>query len=124
MSDVIAPLSRPSPSCHGAGRTHLTLASHPQLLIPAELAHDTVDALGEVGQLQFKDLNTSKSAFQRTYANQVRETPPFKLQRHALACLLSLQHQLYNASPARTEWARYLQLPSGILAHVAVRDRR
>ena len=42
-----------------------------QLLIPAELAHDTVDALGEVGQLQFKDLNTSKSAFQRTYANQV-----------------------------------------------------
>ena len=43
-----------------------------QLLIPAELAHDTVDALGEVGQLQFKDLNTSKSAFQRTYANQVR----------------------------------------------------
>ena len=47
-------------------------ASLAQLLIPAELAHDTVDALGEVGQLQFKDLNTSKSAFQRTYANQVR----------------------------------------------------
>ena len=41
-----------------------------QLLIPAELAHDTVQSLGEVGQLQFKDLNTSKSAFQRTYANQ------------------------------------------------------
>ena len=28
-------------------------------------------ALGEVGLLQFKDLNTDKSAFQRTYANQV-----------------------------------------------------
>ena len=44
----------------------------PQLMIPADTAHDTVEALGEVGLLQFKDLNTDKSAFQRTYANQVR----------------------------------------------------
>lgn len=28
-------------------------------------------ALGDVGLLQFKDLNPEKSAFQRTYANQV-----------------------------------------------------
>jgi V-type H+-transporting ATPase subunit a len=41
-------------------------------MIPAESAHDTVAALGEVGLLQFKDLNTEKSAFQRTYANQAR----------------------------------------------------
>jgi hypothetical protein len=40
-------------------------------MIPADTAHDTVEALGEVGLLQFKDLNTDKSAFQRTYANQV-----------------------------------------------------
>lgn len=43
-----------------------------QLMIPAESAHDTIGALGEVGLLQFKDLNADKSAFQRTYANQVR----------------------------------------------------
>jgi len=43
-----------------------------QLMIPSEAAHDTVAALGEVGLLQFKDLNTEKSAFQRTYANQVK----------------------------------------------------
>ncbi|KAG2486272.1 hypothetical protein HYH03_015096 [Edaphochlamys debaryana] len=43
-----------------------------RLLIPSESAHDTVVALGEVGLLQFKDLNTEKSAFQRTYANQVK----------------------------------------------------
>lgn len=43
-----------------------------RLLIPAESAHETVVALGEeVGLLQFKDLNTDKSAFQRTFANQV-----------------------------------------------------
>jgi len=43
-----------------------------QLIIPAEAAHDTVAALGDVGLLQFKDLNQEKSAFQRTYANQVK----------------------------------------------------
>ncbi len=40
-------------------------------MMPAESAHDTVEALGEVGLLQFKDLNKDKSAFQRTFANQV-----------------------------------------------------
>jgi len=43
-----------------------------QLMLPAESAHDTVAALGEVGLLQFKDLNPDKSAFQRTFANRVR----------------------------------------------------
>lgn len=43
-----------------------------QLMIPAESAHDTIGALGDVGLLQFKDLNADKSAFQRTYANQVK----------------------------------------------------
>jgi hypothetical protein len=42
-------------------------------MIPAESAHDTIGALGDVGLLQFKDLNADKSAFQRTYANQVCE---------------------------------------------------
>jgi V-type H+-transporting ATPase subunit a len=45
---------------------------HLQLMIPAESAHDTIGALGDVGLLQFKDLNAEKSAFQRTYASQVR----------------------------------------------------
>lgn len=43
-----------------------------QLIIPSEAAHSTVSALGELGMLQFKDLNHDKSAFQRTYANQVK----------------------------------------------------
>jgi V-type H+-transporting ATPase subunit a len=44
-------------------------------MIPAESAHDTIAALGDLGLLQFKDLNTDKSAFQRSYANQVRARP-------------------------------------------------
>ena len=43
-----------------------------QLVIPAEAAHDTVARLGHAGCVQFKDLNAQKSAFQRTYANQVK----------------------------------------------------
>lgn len=43
-----------------------------QLIIPAEAARDTMAALGDVGLLQFKDLNPDKSPFQRTYANQVK----------------------------------------------------
>lgn len=43
-----------------------------QLMVPAESAHDTIAGLGEVGLLQFKDLASDKSAFQRTYASQVR----------------------------------------------------
>ena len=43
-----------------------------QLIIPAEAARDTVQTLGEVGLLSFRDLNKEKSAFQRTYVNQVK----------------------------------------------------
>lgn len=44
-----------------------------QLMIPAESAHDTIFALGDIGLLQFKDLNADKSAFQRTFAGQVMQ---------------------------------------------------
>ncbi|KAK6926846.1 V-type ATPase, V0 complex, 116kDa subunit family [Dillenia turbinata] len=43
-----------------------------QLIIPVESAHRAVSYLGELGLLQFKDLNTDKSPFQRTFVNQVK----------------------------------------------------
>ncbi|XP_077225892.1 V-type proton ATPase subunit a2-like isoform X2 [Tasmannia lanceolata] len=43
-----------------------------QLIIPMESAHQTISYLGDLGLLQFKDLNADKSPFQRTYANQIR----------------------------------------------------
>eukprot|EP00798_Chlamydomonas_sp_ICE-L_P004063 gene4063-14152_t len=43
-----------------------------QIMLPTESAHGMVAALGEIGMLQFKDLNPEKSAFQRTHANAVR----------------------------------------------------
>lgn len=43
-----------------------------QLIVPIESAHLTVDYLGELGLIQFKDLNAEKSPFQRTYAAQIK----------------------------------------------------
>ncbi|KAJ6402857.1 hypothetical protein OIU84_014877 [Salix udensis] len=43
-----------------------------QLIIPIESAHHTVSYIGDLGLLQFKDLNADKSPFQRTYAAQVK----------------------------------------------------
>jgi V-type H+-transporting ATPase subunit a len=41
-------------------------------MIPAESAHAAVAALGDLGLLQFKDLNAGKAAFQRAYASAVK----------------------------------------------------
>ncbi|KAK8956628.1 Vacuolar proton ATPase a3 [Platanthera zijinensis] len=43
-----------------------------QIIIPMESAHLTVSYLGDLGLVQFKDLNAEKSPFQRTYANQIK----------------------------------------------------
>lgn len=43
-----------------------------QLIIPVESAHRAVSYLGELGLLQFRDMNSDKSPFQRTFVNQVK----------------------------------------------------
>jgi len=43
-----------------------------QLFIQSEAAHGTLHELGEVGAVQFKDLNIEKSAFQRLFVSDVR----------------------------------------------------
>ncbi|KAK9677258.1 hypothetical protein RND81_11G131300 [Saponaria officinalis] len=43
-----------------------------QLIIPVESAHRAVSYLGELGLLQFRELNADKSPFQRTFVNQVK----------------------------------------------------
>jgi len=44
-----------------------------QMFVSHEAAHDTLHELGDVGSLQFKDLNTEKSAFQRLFVQDVRK---------------------------------------------------
>lgn len=43
-----------------------------QLFVQIEAARDTVDELGKLGKIQFKDLNPEVSAFQRNFVNDVK----------------------------------------------------
>ncbi|KAF9907143.1 H(+)-transporting V0 sector ATPase subunit a [Linnemannia zychae] len=43
-----------------------------QLYIPAEVAQPTVAELGELGLVQFRDLNPEVNAFQRAFVNEIR----------------------------------------------------
>ena len=75
---AIRPLRSPPPALTTAGarpslaRSCALARPCAQLMIPAEAAHDTIGALGDLGLMQFKDLSADKSAFQRTFASQVR----------------------------------------------------
>ncbi|KZV68068.1 ATPase V0/A0 complex subunit [Peniophora sp. CONT] len=43
-----------------------------QLFVPTEVAHDTVSELGELGNVQFKDLNPNVNPFQRSFIGEIR----------------------------------------------------
>ncbi|KAF7970197.1 hypothetical protein HWV62_24848, partial [Athelia sp. TMB] len=43
-----------------------------QLFVPTEVAHDTVAELGELGDVQFKDLNPNVTPFQRSFVGEIR----------------------------------------------------
>lgn len=43
-----------------------------QMTMQREAAHDTVESLGELGLVEFKDLSSHLNAFQRQYAGQVK----------------------------------------------------
>ncbi|KAL7615640.1 hypothetical protein Lser_V15G00642 [Lactuca serriola] len=45
-----------------------------RIIIPMESAHRTISYLGDLGLFQFKDLNTGKSPFQRTFATQIKRS--------------------------------------------------
>ncbi|ORX91935.1 V0/A0 complex, 116-kDa subunit of ATPase [Basidiobolus meristosporus CBS 931.73] len=44
-----------------------------QLFIPAEVAQPTVSRLGELGAIQFRDLNSDTTTFQRAFVKEIRK---------------------------------------------------
>ncbi|KAL6577264.1 V-type proton ATPase subunit a1 [Orobanche minor] len=53
-----------------------------QLIIPVESAHRAVSYLGQLGLIQFRDLNGDKSPFQRTFVNQVKRCAEMSRKLH------------------------------------------
>ncbi|CDH55587.1 atpase v0 a0 complex subunit [Lichtheimia corymbifera JMRC:FSU:9682] len=43
-----------------------------QLYIPVEVAQPCVAELGEIGKVQFRDLNPEVNAFQRSFVSEIR----------------------------------------------------
>lgn len=72
-----------------------------QLFIQNDAAHDTLHELGEVGCLQFKDMNSEKSAFQRLFV-QVRASFE-SIDEHILA----LEEETARAGPLCGHWRAF-----------------
>ncbi|KAG6681695.1 hypothetical protein I3843_13G091400 [Carya illinoinensis] len=85
-----------------------------QLIIPVESAHRAVSYLGEVGLLQFRDLNADKSPFQRTFVNQVKRCAEmsrklrFFKDQISKASLLSSAHPVIQSDIELEELERQL----------------
>ena len=62
-----------------------------QLFLQSEAAYGCVSELGELGLVQFRDLNPETNAFQRKFVNEVRGV----LKRPILKCLMQINFNWY-----------------------------
>uniref|UniRef100_A0A672HM37 V-type proton ATPase subunit a n=1 Tax=Salarias fasciatus TaxID=181472 RepID=A0A672HM37_SALFA len=80
----------------------MTLA---QLFLQSEAAYCCVSELGEIGMVQFRDLNPDVNVFQRKFVNEVRrcEEMDRKLSIRASRCCLPAHLSVFTASQATFE---------------------
>ncbi|PKA60270.1 Vacuolar proton ATPase a1 [Apostasia shenzhenica] len=71
-----------------------------QLIIPVESAQRAISYLGELGLVQFKDLNDDKSPFQRTFVNQVKRCGEMSRKLRFFSDQISKAGLMISALPA------------------------
>ncbi|CCH44074.1 V-type H+-transporting ATPase subunit I [Wickerhamomyces ciferrii] len=68
-----------------------------QLYIPTEVSRDVITTLGEIGNVQFNDLNQNVSAFQRTFVQEIRKFDEVERQLRYLTSVIEKEHGLLIA---------------------------
>lgn len=78
-----------------------------QFYIPSEISKQTIGALGEVGLVQFKDLNKNVNAFQRNFVNDIRHYDEVSRQIRFLKSQIEKEEiKIKKASEALTSVSR------------------
>ncbi|KAJ3242214.1 H(+)-transporting V0 sector ATPase subunit a [Chytriomyces hyalinus] len=77
-----------------------------QLYIPMEIAQPTVAEIGELGLMQFRDLNPDVNAFQRTFVNDIRRLDDMERKLRFLKGQIDKAQMRIRSDPAATATAR------------------
>lgn len=64
-----------------------------QLFIQYEAAHDTVDELGYIGKVQFRDLNPDETAFQRNFVNEVKRCDEMERRANTIMGQITIEQE-------------------------------
>lgn len=86
-----------------------------QLFVPTEVAHDTVAELGELGNVQFKDLNPDVNPFQRSFVGEIRRVDEMSRRVRFFATQIEKEKDvvpvrpLYDSAPLITVGPRAAQ---------------
>ncbi|KAF9023037.1 H+-ATPase subunit [Hymenopellis radicata] len=86
-----------------------------QLFVPTEVAHDTVAELGELGNMQFKDLNPNVNPFQRSFVGEIRRIDEMARRVRFFSAQLAAEKDvvpirpLYDSAPLITVGPRAAQ---------------
>ncbi|ODQ81605.1 hypothetical protein BABINDRAFT_159877 [Babjeviella inositovora NRRL Y-12698] len=104
-----------------------------QLYVASEISRDVVSVLGELGTVQFRDLNEGISSFQRSFVKEVRQLDMLERQLRTLEDIIEshpevhvtrthvtalIQSNMYNKAPVAAEMEDLMQSIAGIEARV------
>ncbi|KAJ3067556.1 H(+)-transporting V0 sector ATPase subunit a [Podochytrium sp. JEL0797] len=77
-----------------------------QLYIPMEIAQPTVAEIGDLGLIQFRDLNPDVNAFQRTFVNDIRRLDDMERKLRFLKGQVDKAHIKVRSDPAVSALSR------------------
>ncbi|CAH7672200.1 V-type ATPase, V0 complex, 116kDa subunit family [Phakopsora pachyrhizi] len=81
-----------------------------QVFIPTDVAHPVVAELGELGRVQFKDLNSEVNPFQRTYVAEIRRLDEMTRRLNLFSSLLEAEN--INPLSLNTSSSAHLLAPT------------